>query len=82
MFLQVARENFNLSPGMGLGTQAWNPEEGLRREAKRREATGASAAERIQALQDAGVTDRAGMTAVFERLYASPEQAFMLARRT
>lgn len=69
-----------LSPGMGLGTQTWDPKTGIRREQRRREARGMSAQERMKVLTDAGVIDREGMTKVFQRIYARPERAFMLSR--
>lgn len=78
--LSVVKQMFNLTPGMGLGTPAWDPYAGLERERQRRAARGATAQERIKALTDAGVTDRAGMNMIAERLYASPERAFMLAK--
>jgi hypothetical protein len=78
--LSVVKQMFNLTPGMGLGTPAWDPYAGLEQQRRRRAAQGASADERIKALTDAGVTDRAGMAAVAERLYTSPERAFMLAK--
>ena len=79
--LAMIQQVLHLSPGMGLGTPAWDPNAGLEKERRRRAAKGLSAEQRIQALTDAGVTDRAGMQAVAERMYASPEKAFMLARR-
>lgn len=69
-----------LSPGTGLGTKAWDPQTGIRREQQRKEARGMSAQERMKVLTDAGVTDREGMTRVFQRVYARPERAFMLTR--
>jgi len=69
-----------LSPRMGIGTTTWDPQTGVRREQMRREARGMSAQERMKTLADAGVTDRAGMTEVFSRLYSSPERAFMRVR--
>lgn len=68
----------NLAPGMGIGTQTWSPRAGIQREQQRREARGMSAQERMKVLTDAGVTDREGMTKVFKRIYARPEQAFMM----
>ena len=43
-------------------------------------AQGASADERMKILTDAGVTDREGMVKVFNRAYAHPNKAFMLAK--
>jgi hypothetical protein len=80
LFLKTVNEQLHLSPGLGMGTPAWDPNEGLARYHRRREAQGLSADERMQTLLDAGVTDREGMQKVAQRLYASPEKAFMLAR--
>jgi hypothetical protein len=80
---EAARKMFqeaNMQPGMGLGTTTYAPDAGFQLERRRREARGASAGERMRALEGAGVTDRDGMRKVFDRLYASPERAFMLAR--
>jgi hypothetical protein len=78
--LAAAKSMFNLTPGMGLGTTANNPNDALEAARRRKAAKGLSAEERMKTLTDAGVTDRAGMGAVFQRLYAQPTRAFMLAR--
>lgn len=69
-----------LEPGVGLGTKVVDPRTGIRREQARRMAQGASARERMQMFQDAGVTDRVGMARVFDRAYTTPERAFMLGK--
>lgn len=79
-FQQLASAD-HLSPGMGLGTPTWAPDAGFQRERQRRMAQGATARERMEAFQEAGVKDEAGIKKIFERAYVSPEKAFMLARR-
>jgi hypothetical protein len=66
-----------LEPGVGLGTQTFSPEAGIQREQRRRMAQGASARERMQMFNEAGVTDKEGMARVFNRAYTTPEKAFM-----
>ena len=80
-FLAVAKSQFNLTPGMGLGTTAYNPMAGLERMRRKKVAEGVSADERMRLLQEAGAKDYEGMRRIFERAYVSPEKAFMLARR-
>jgi hypothetical protein len=79
-FLAVANKQLNLTPGMGLGTKAWNPMSGIERMRKKKAAEGVSANERMRLFQEAGVKDYEGMRRVFERAYVSPEKAFMLVR--
>lgn len=78
--MQALFQAHHLSPGVGLGTKTWSPRAGIEREQQRRMARGMSAKERMKILTDAGVTDREGMSRVFERAYARPERAFMLVR--
>jgi hypothetical protein len=79
-FLAAANKQLNLTPGMGLGTTAYNPMAGVERMRKRKAAAGVSANERMRLFQEAGMKDYDGMRRVFERAYVSPEKAFMLAR--
>ena len=78
MFLQLANSVTNLTPQMGLGTPAWNPNTGLTAYRNRQMAQGLTASQRMKMLQNAGVTDRAGMYKVFQNMHASPFQAFMI----
>lgn len=77
----MAKGQFNLQPGVGLGTKAWDPMTGVERMRKKKAAEGVSANERMRMFQEAGLKDVEGMQRVFERAYVSPEKAFMLARR-
>jgi hypothetical protein len=78
LFLQLAQSTTNLTPQMGLGTPAWDPNAGLAAYRNRQRAQGLTAAQRMGILQSAGVTDRAGMYRVFQNMHASPYQAFMM----
>jgi len=78
LFLQLAHSVTNLTPQMGLGTPAWDPNAGLAAYRNRQAAQGLTAAQRMKMLQGAGVTDREGMYKVFQNMHASPYQAFML----
>jgi hypothetical protein len=79
-FLKMAKDTLFKEPGIGMGVDTHDPYAGLRTEAKRKRAIGLAAEERMQALRAAGVRDNGAMNVVFDRLYASPEQAFMLAK--
>ena len=78
IFMQLAQSQVNLTPQMGLGTPAWNPNNGLEMYRKRQMAQGLTAQQRMHMLQSAGVTNRDGMYKVFQNMHASPYQAFMM----
>jgi len=78
LFLQLAQNVVHLTPQMGLGTPAWDPAAGLAAYRNRQRAQGLTAQQRMGILQNAGVTDRAGMYKVFQNMHANPYQAFMM----
>jgi hypothetical protein len=72
-FLQAAKEVGNLTPGMGLGTKAWDPMKGIQAFARER----ADAKRRAQiALNRLGIPE----TPTVERMTMTPMQAIMHAR--
>src|SRR5262245_52069120 len=79
-FLKMADQVLFKKPGIGLGVDTHDPNAGLRAERKRKLTQGMTAEERMRVLREAGVRDNGAMDTVFSRLYASPEQAFMLAK--
>jgi len=78
MFLQLAQSAGHLTPNMGLGTPAWDPNAGLAAYRNRQRAQGLTASQRMHMLTSAGVNDRAGMYKVFQNMHATPFQSFML----
>jgi len=78
LFLQLAQSVTHLTPQMGLGTPAWDPNAGLAKYRNQQLARGLTASQRMKMLQGAGVTNREGMYKVFQNMHASPYQAFML----
>lgn len=71
--LQAIKRDFNLTPGMGAGTLAWDPMKGLAAFAQDR----ADAKRRTQiALHRLGIPE----TPTVERMNMSPMQAIMHAR--
>jgi|SRR5262245_5694850 len=79
-FLKMADTMLHKKPGIGLGHDTWDPQAGLNAEQKRKYNEGLSAQERINMLKQIGVQDNDAMYALVDRMYSSPERAFMLAR--
>jgi hypothetical protein len=79
-FLQMADDVLHKKPGIGMGVDTYDPEAGIKAERKRKNTQGLAAEERMRILREAGVQDRGAMNTIFQRLYASPEKAFMLAK--
>lgn len=73
LFIQGAKEHLNLTPGMGIGTKAWDPIKGLQAYARNR------AEEKWRAQQ---ALKRVGMpmTPTVERMDMTPMQAIMHAK--
>jgi len=79
-FLKMADEVLHKKPGIGLGVDTWDPESGLRAERRRKMAQGIAAEERISMLRNMGIQDNGSMDTLINRMYGSPEKAFMLAK--
>jgi|SRR5262245_48552499 len=79
-FLKMAKQQLFKEPGIGLGVDTHDPMAGLEAERRRKRTEGMAAEERMALLRQVGVRDNGAMNTVFNRLYASPEQAFMLAK--
>jgi hypothetical protein len=72
-FIQGAKEHLNLTPGMGIGTPAWDPVKGLQSYARNKEE---EKWRTQQALRRLGFRD----TEVVDRMNMSPMQAILHAK--